>query len=372
VTACGGGGAHAEARTRAANAYLALYSPVGEERDTLSTCRSAGGRPQEGVMDTARMLRKCVDQQWKVQDLDWNVSPRPMSHEDEIAVVQYFTDMAEIERFAGALFQEQRRIVADPTMKKIFSTFVADEERHADVASRLADHYNVHKLKTYTPSRGLMEFKPHFLATLKYLSAEIANSYITGGELMLDVALLRSLDDYVHDEMSARAMDLINRDESRHIAVDYHMAEFYASPEYQAWLAQQPKKSLLFKLKAAATFANVLWYAGPFARQVFFEPMAKTDPSGKRLREAVKRMQLLGSRPHVSDRPFAKFQRTLREINNHPIAGPLLGRLARRLTGSFPAHLYRDLFTKDELTRANHMSMDELAEEAVQAKFVAV
>ncbi len=323
-------------------------------------------------MDTARMLRKCVDQQWQIRDLDWNVAPRAMSHEDEIAVVQYFTDMAEIERFAGALFREQRRIVAEPTMKKIFSTFVVDEERHAEVAGRLAAHYNVNKLRTYTPSPGLMEFKPHFLAAISYLSAEIANWYITGGELLLDVALLRSLDDYVHDDMSARAMDLINRDESRHIAVDYYMAEFYATPEYQAWLAQQPKTSLRLKLKAVVIFANVLWYAGPFARQVFFEPMAKTDPSGKRLREAVKRMQLLGGRPGVSDRPFAKFQRTLRKINNHPIAGPLLGRVARRLTGSLPEHLYRDLFTKEELRRANHMSMDELAEDAVQAKFAAV
>ncbi len=323
-------------------------------------------------MDTGRMLRKCVEQQWKLQDLDWNVAPRAMSREDEIAVVQYFTDMAEIERFAGALFQEQRRIVEDPTLKKIFSTFVADEERHAAVAERLAAHYDVHHFKRYESSQGLRDFKPHFLAALKYLSAEIANSYITGGELMLDVALLRSLDDYVQDDMSARAMELVNRDESRHIAVDYYMAEFYASPAYQAWLTKQPKRPLLFKLKAVVAFAGVLWYAGPFARQVFFEPMAKTDPSGKRLREAVKRMQLLGNRPHVSDRPFNKFQRGLRAINNHPVAGPWLGRIARRLTGSFPEHLYQDLFTKDELIRANGMSIDELADETVGLKFAGI
>ncbi len=322
-------------------------------------------------MDTARMLEKCVNQQWRVTDLDWNVAPRKMSREMEMAVVQYFTDMAEIERFAGALFTEQRRIVDDPLLKKIFSTFVADEERHAVVAERLAAHYDVHKYKRYTPSPGLMGFKPHFLSAIKYLSAEIANAYITGGELMLDVALLRSLDDYVQDEMSSRAMELINQDESRHIAIDYHMAEYYASPEYQAWLEEQPRRPLWFRLKAIWAFAGVLYYAGPFARQVFFEPMAKTDPSGKRLREAVKRMQLLGNRPAVAGRPFSKFQRTLRDINNHPLLGPVLGRVARRLSGSFPEQLYRDLFSKDELRRANRMSMEELAAEAVTAKFAA-
>jgi hypothetical protein len=318
-------------------------------------------------MDTQRMLDKCVSQQWKVSDLDWNAKPRAMSRADEECVVQYFTDMAEIERFAGALFEEQRRIVTDPTLKKIFSTFIVDEQRHAEVAERLARHYDVHKFREYRPSQALMKFRPHFLQAVKYVSAEIANGYITGGELMLDIALLRSLDDYVHDEMSHRAMALVNRDESRHIAIDYYMTEFYASPDYQAWLKKQPKTSLLFKVRALGAFAGVLWYAGPFARQVFFGPMAVTDPSGRRLREAVKRMQLVGNRPGVGDRPFAKFQRAMRDLNNHPKLGPIFGRLARRLTGSFPEALYQQLFTDEELRRANRMSIDELAEEVIQA-----
>lgn len=315
------------------------------------------------------MLDKCVRQQWKVDDLDWTVKPREMTREEETAVVQYFTDMAAIERFAGALFREQRRIVEDPTLKKIFSTFVVDEERHAQAAERLAAHYNVHEYREYRESPGLTRFQPHFLNALKYLSAEIANGYITGGELMLDVALLRSLNDYVHDEMSAAAMELINRDESRHIAVDFYMTEFYASDEYQQWLAEQPPKSLLFKLKAAWAFAGVLWTAGPFARNVFFEPMAITDPSGKRLREAVKRMQLLGNRPGVADRPFNKLMTRLREINNSPTLGPVFGGLARRLTASFPEELYENLFSGDELRRARGMSIEEMANEAVQAKY---
>ena len=89
-------------------------------------------------MDTTRMLKKCIEQQWKPEDLDFSGTPRSMTRDEEVAVVQYFTDMAEIERFAGALFAEQRRIVSDPTLQKIFATFIADEERHARVAERLA------------------------------------------------------------------------------------------------------------------------------------------------------------------------------------------------------------------------------------------
>ena len=42
--------------------------------------------------------------QWKVSDLDWSRTPRPMSAEAEGAIVQLFTDMAGIERLAAALF----------------------------------------------------------------------------------------------------------------------------------------------------------------------------------------------------------------------------------------------------------------------------
>src|SRR5512140_703675 len=140
-------------------------------------------------MDPERMLEKCRAGQWKIDDLDWSIAPRPMTESEETAVVQYFTDMSGIERLAGALFDEQRKRATDPTLKKIFSTFVADEERHARVAERLARYYDVHRYRKYELNPSLTAFHPHFVAAVKHLSAEIATVYITGGELILDVAL---------------------------------------------------------------------------------------------------------------------------------------------------------------------------------------
>ncbi len=169
------------------------------------------------------MLAKCREQQWKVGDIDWSRPPRPMSKGDEIALVQYFTDMVAIERLAGALFLEQVRRVSDPTLRAIFQTFVKDEVRHAHAAQMLADHYDVHHYRSYRISPSLERFYPPFLDAVKYLSDDIANAYITSGELILDIALLRSINDFAKDETSDAAMRLINRDESRHIAIDYHM-----------------------------------------------------------------------------------------------------------------------------------------------------
>jgi hypothetical protein len=309
----------------------------------------------------------CRKGQWRLDDLDWSMPPRPMDRDEEMAIVQYFMDMAGIERLAGALFEEQRQRAEDETLQKIFATFVADEERHARAAERLARYYDVHHLRTYAMSETLVAFRKHFVHAVRHLSAEIANVYITAGELVLDVALLRSINDYVHDSMSQRAMDLINRDESRHIAVDYHMTAYYASPHYQAWLKKQPPQPWAERAKALWAFANLLLAAKPFFRDVFLKPMAMVDPSGKRMSEAFKRAQLLGAKPEVAARPFFRFLTMLRVTVQHPVLGPLLGGVAVRLAG-VPSEFMRDLYTSYEYERASHMSYDDLAAEALAAK----
>src|SRR5262249_33621896 len=83
-----------------------------------------GTRPDRSkAVDVRAMLGKCEREQWSLGDLDWSVAPRAMSRADEMAIVQYFTDMAGIERLAMSLFEEQARKAADPTLQKIFRTF---------------------------------------------------------------------------------------------------------------------------------------------------------------------------------------------------------------------------------------------------------
>src|SRR5688500_890276 len=129
------------------------------------------------------MLDKCVRDQWSIDDLDWTLPPPALTRDKEEAVVQYFTDMAGIELLAGALFEVQRDKATDPTLRKIFATFAADERRHSAVAARLARHYDVHRYRDYRESASLTRFRPHFLAVVRRASPEIANAYITSGEL---------------------------------------------------------------------------------------------------------------------------------------------------------------------------------------------
>src|SRR5690606_24093484 len=126
-------------------------------------------------------------------------------------------------------------------------------------------------------------------------------------------------------DMSNQVMDLINRDESRHIAMDYYMMEYYASDEYQEKAKHLPKKSAIELAKAGWAFGNLLLYARPFLYAVFLNPMEILDPEGKRMKEAFKRMQLLQNKETIAHRPFPRFLVALRKAYNTPVIGDIFG-----------------------------------------------
>jgi hypothetical protein len=318
-------------------------------------------------MDLARMLERCEEGQWAPSDLDWSGSPRLMSRAEEERIVQLFTDMAGIETLAEALFRERAERVEDATLRKIFRSFAGDEARHAQVARRLAEFYDVHHLRSYRTGPNLERFVPHFVDAIRCLSDDVANMYITCGELILDIALLRSIDDYVSDPMSAQAMRLINRDESRHIAIDYYMVESYSSPEYAARTrARAAQRSLREMAQTWRTLITMLYYARPFIRE-FVEPIYLIDADGARLREAMKRFHQLGAKPGICERPFGKFALMLQDLYHRPVIRALFGKGLGRVAGVGEQFLER-LNTEAELAEVANKSYHELAEEALAVK----
>lgn len=317
-------------------------------------------------MNLEAMLEKCRRDQWKVGDLDWTGTPRPMSRDDEMAIVQCLTDMAGIERLAGELFETQRQRTDDPVLREIFATFVTDEIRHAHAAQMLADYYNVHHYKHYVQSSALQKFAPHFIAAVREAPLEVANTFILGGELMLDIALLRSLNDYVDDDMMRRVMYLINRDESRHVAIDFHMVEYYASEEFRA--RRRKQLTLADHVRASRVLMKMAYHSRPFFRAVFFEPMTRLDPAGKRIREAMKRLQLLRAKPNVAEQPMARVLLALQRINDTPYLGRAFATVFTRLIIIEP-ELYRRLTNEAEERRAAAMTFEQMAEEALAAKY---
>ena len=162
-------------------------------------------------------------------------------------------------------------------------------------------------------------------------------------------------------------MHLINRDESRHIAIDFYMTELYSSDDYLADIAKRRRMTIRQLASGLRSLGKMMWFAKPFLQEVFLAPMDLTDPSGRRLKEAFKRVQLIMRKPNVARLPFSRLMIGMQRLYNHPIAGKLFGRLLLRVLGA-DDRAARFLFTPEELARSQGMTFDEMAEDALAAK----
>jgi len=163
-------------------------------------------------------------------------------------------------------------------------------------------------------------------------------------------------------------MHLINRDESRHIAIDFHMTEHYCSDAHLEAIRRRPRPPLREIARMTRSLATMMWHAKPFLQQVFLTPMDRTDPTGRRVQEAFKRIQLVLRKPTVRRTLFPRMMIGVQELYNHPVIGKALGPVLLRALGA-EDRAARILFTPAELARTERMSFDELAEEAVGLKY---
>ena len=112
----------------------------------------------------------------------------------------------------------------------------------------------------------------------------------------------------------------------------------------------------------------MLYYARPFLMTVFLGPMVLTDPKGLRTREAFMRMQLLSFKPNLVKRPFQQFLYRLRQAYNHPVIGRVFGEVISRIGGA-PGEFMQNLYTEEEAEAARNMTLEEMANDAIGAKY---
>ena len=243
-----------------------------------------------------KMLERCRREQWSVDDFDWTGTPIALSPEREREICAYYVNMSYIERLAGALFLALAKRVDDPTLAGIFETFHTDELRHSHAAARLADYFDVHHYQVYTPNLAMLRFIPSFVSLIDSVGPAYANNMILGGELILDVALLRGLNAYVADPLSRGVVEKINQDESRHLAIDMHMTEYFASGgrggDANPWLDRN--------------WWGVLTWGPGFFAEVFFRPMQRFDPSSAQMRDVMRRIRRFYDRAAVAANPAVR------------------------------------------------------------------
>ncbi len=242
-------------------------------------------------MDLQRMAEKCRKGQWRIEDFDFSGKPIPMSKFDEMEAVQSFTNLIYIERIAALTFLELSKKVTDPALREIFESFYVDEVRHADAMFRLANYFNVHNYRIYSPDPQLSVFCQTITKTIQKINPAFASAMVTLGELVLDVALLRAVNDYIEDPLSRAVIEKVNQDESRHIAMDFYLTEEYGKGE-----SEPPKASDLIQMLTNLNLLESMGWAVLALGNLFGRVVAIMDPTAERFLEAQRRFELLGDR----------------------------------------------------------------------------
>ncbi len=252
-------------------------------------------------LDPVKMLERCKAGQWNVNDFDWSKTPEvELSKEDEIRVVQLYLNMSYIELLAGNLFQALRDRMEDPVLKEIYHWCYIDELRHSEAAAKLSRYFDQHQYQLYTPNIAMLRFFPHFSGAVRTLNPAIANMFILTGELILDIALLRGLNNYVDDPQSRAVVERINSDESRHLAMDFFMAEYCSENNMSIKTGKHKKGIFNANLRGMA-----LW--GPsFFNEVFFRPMNILDPENVQMESVARRLRRFYLREEVQKNPTVK------------------------------------------------------------------
>jgi len=248
-----------------------------------------------------KMLQKCKDGQWNINDFDWSKKPEViLDRETEMRICQLYLDMSYIERIAGNLFLALSDLMDDPILKEIYYYCYLDEVRHSEAVAKLADYFDVHQYKIYTPSFAMLRFIPRFSKAIRSVNPSVANLFVLTGELILDIALLKKINEFVEDPMSQAVVKKINADESRHLAMDIFMTEHCS--------ANNMNKEFTFidRIKSAFTIGELVVFGPQFTIDLFFRPMQTLDPTQKELESVMRRLRRLYSKEEVSGNPTAK------------------------------------------------------------------
>jgi len=282
-------------------------------------------------LDPIKMLERCKAGQWDVNDFDWNKTPEvTLSKEDELRVVQLYLNMSYIELLAGNLFQALRDRMEDPVLKEIYNWCYIDEVRHSEAAARLAKYFDQHQYKVYTPNIAMLKFIPHFSGAVRTLNPAIANSLILTGELILDIALLRGLNNYVDDPQSRAVVERINSDESRHLAMDFFMAEYCSENDMSIHTGKHKRGIFNPNLRGMAIF-------GPsFFNEVFFRPMEVLDPNNVQMESVARRLRRFNLKDEVQKNPTIKPFNAMADFFESNLGsglGWLLRKSAKRIAG---------------------------------------
>jgi hypothetical protein len=179
------------------------------------------------TIDLARTLDRVQERQWALADIDWDAPGAELiTDEQRPKLAAFMADVTWIEQVGARAFAALARKAEDPVLADLYRYFHAEEQRHANAELALMRRWGM--LEGDEPPepdisiRLAMDWLDRYADSLPLA---VLGSAIPMLEVALDGALLKFLVDEVPDPLCAVVFDKINNDESRHLAVGFHVLE---------------------------------------------------------------------------------------------------------------------------------------------------
>ena len=187
-------------------------------------------------MNLDNLLEKSRTGQWSVKDFDWdqplgsNVS---ISERQKRLLGRILLFTAGVERLGAYAFQVNEKNSTNPTVRALFEIIANDEFRHAEAETLLAERLGVEwsdlpwllRYSFKVLSRDLRKLK----GTKGRIFHEIVGTQIILFELGLDSLWSPTVREMLDEPFQNEIIRLIDRDESRHLAMDYWLLDHKGS-----------------------------------------------------------------------------------------------------------------------------------------------
>jgi hypothetical protein len=176
-------------------------------------------------LNLADTLATIKARQWMLSDIDWDAPGADLIRDDQRDDLKAFmSDLMWIEHVGARAFAGLALHAPTEELKEIYRYFHAEEQKHANAELALMKRWNLLE-EGEIPLPGVMI--SHSLDTMDKMADTAPFEYqatiIPMLEVALDGALLKFLTDEVEDPLLKVVLNKINADESRHLAVGFHV-----------------------------------------------------------------------------------------------------------------------------------------------------
>ena len=181
--------------------------------------------------DVKNILKIAKQSTWSVEDFNWDEPlSKDLDEKSKKLLGTAFLYISGIERLGASAFRIHSKNVNDENAAELFELFAQDEERHAEAELAMAKRLGYEWKDLPWSARRMFKLLQKDLESLpeKEIGRWIHNvncSSIMFFEFGLDSVVLPILKDMTSDNLQKKVWAKIDKDESRHLAMDYWLIE---------------------------------------------------------------------------------------------------------------------------------------------------